>query len=79
MKEYTTVNKKTVEEQLKENEHTELTTLYYLLQKRTLREGNKTVSDLQAYLETSNKYKQEYGKDSLRKYRKLLFESQMSQ
>jgi hypothetical protein len=55
-----------------------LTTLYYLLQKRTLREGNKTVSDLQAYLETSTKYKQEYGKESLGKYRKLLFETEMA-
>ena len=57
MKEYSTITKNVVEDQLKENDHTELTTLYYLLQKRTLREGNKTINDLQAYLETSTKYK----------------------
>ena len=62
MKEYSTITKNVVEDQLKENDHTELTTLYYLLQKRTLREGNKTINDLQAYLETSTKYKLEYGK-----------------
>jgi len=43
-----------------------------------LREGKKTVSDLQAYLETSKKYKQDYGKESLRKYRKMIFEAQMT-
>jgi hypothetical protein len=43
-----------------------------------LREGSKTVSDLQAYLETSAKYKNEYGKDSLGRYRKLLFEAEMA-
>lgn len=73
MKDYSSFSKRIVEDQLKENDHNELTTLYYLLQKRTLREGNKTISDLQSYLETSTKYKLEYGKDSLRKYRKLMF------
>lgn len=62
MREYSTFNKKLVEDQLKENDHNELTTLYYLMQKRTLRDGKKTISDLQAYLETNSKYKAEYGK-----------------
>lgn len=37
MREFSTFNKKLVEDQLKENDHNELTTLYYLMQKRTLR------------------------------------------
>ena len=75
MRQYSTITKNVVEDQLKENDHTQLTTLYYLLQKRTLRQGNKTINDLQAYLETSTKYKLEYGKQSLGKYRKMIFEA----
>ena len=78
MKEYVNFSKLALEDQLKENEHNSLTALYYLLQKQILRKGNKTISDLQAYLETSPKYKAEYGKDSLKKYRKLLFEAEMA-
>lgn len=48
------------------------------MQKQILRKGNKTISDLQAYLETSPKYKAEYGKESLKKYRKLLFEEEIA-
>lgn len=57
MKEYCVFSKKAVEDQLKENAHNQQTTLYYLLQKRTLKEGNKTISDLQAYLQSNAKYK----------------------
>lgn len=48
------------------------------MQKRTLRDGKKTISDLQAYLETNSKYKAEYGKESLKKYRKLIFQAEMA-
>jgi hypothetical protein len=48
------------------------------MQKRTLKQGNKTISDLQSYLETNGKYKAEYGKESLKKYRKLIFEAEIA-
>ena len=53
--------KEKAESEVKENRQTHLTTLYYLLQKKSLREGKKTVIDLQLFLETHEKYKEEYG------------------
>jgi hypothetical protein len=57
---------------IKENEHNEFTTIYYLIQKQILREGGKTVIDLQIFLETHEKYKDEYGKASLNQYFKAI-------
>jgi len=44
--------------------------MYYLLQKKVLREGAKTIVDLQIFLESHEKYKQEYGKHSLDEFYK---------
>lgn len=46
-------NREHIEDQIKENEHNEYTTLYYLLQKQSLRNGGKTAIDLQYFLESS--------------------------
>ena len=50
MEQYTAFNRIEVQEQIKQNEQTSLTTLYYLLQKKSLRDGNKTIIDLQVFL-----------------------------
>lgn len=55
------VTKEQIETEIKENQQTEYTTLYYLLQKKSLRDGKKTVIDLQLFLETHEKYREEYG------------------
>jgi hypothetical protein len=57
MNKYDFFNTKSLQTQLNENYRNSLTALYYLLQKQTLREGNKTILDLQAYLESCQKYK----------------------
>lgn len=62
MKSLVIQDKSEVEEMLKENEHNEWTTTYYLLQKQVLRDGGKTIVDLQIFLESHQKYKEEYGK-----------------
>ena len=36
------------------------------------------MSDLQSYLETTPKYRLEYGKESLKKYRKLILQTQLA-
>lgn len=50
MKKIAEFNKSKIEDEIKENDHTEFTTLYYLIQKQSLRSGNKTVVDLQYFL-----------------------------
>jgi serine/threonine protein kinase len=54
-------DKTDVENHIKENKHTQYTTMYYLTQKQSLRNGKKTIVDLQYFLETNETYKSEYG------------------
>lgn len=68
MREYSVASRQQVEDSLKDNQHNPITALYYLIQKKVLRAGNKTVVDLQAYLETNEKYRRDYGKESLGKF-----------
>ena len=57
MKDILPFDKENAENQLKENQQNQLTTTYYLLQKQSLRQGGKTIVDLQVFLETHDKYK----------------------
>lgn len=50
MEKIITLPKSDVEFMIKENEHNEFTTTYYLIQKQILRDGGKTVMDLQVFL-----------------------------
>ena len=47
---------------MKQNRHNQKTATYYLMQKKCLREGGRTVVDLQVFLETHDKYKKDYGR-----------------
>ena len=55
------MNLKKSEDMIRGNKHNEITSTYYLLQKKILREGGKTNIDLQIYLESSKEYKKDYG------------------
>lgn len=49
------------ETDVRENRHNTITTTYYLLQKRVLRDGGKTNVDLQLFLESNGEYLKDYG------------------
>jgi len=62
MKDLFNFDEKKAEEDIKNNKHNKVTTSYYLLQKKTLRNGDRTIFDLHMFLQTNHKYKRSYGR-----------------
>ena len=60
---------------IRSNKHNEVTSTYYLLQKKILREGGKTNIDLQIYLESSKEYRKDYGQSVMDQVKSRSIES----